>query len=395
MRSLKRATYVMIGGFLGAGKSTAIARLARRLTDSGLRVGLITNDQGAGLVDTSSLRAQGFQVEEIAGGCFCCRFDSLLAAAESLTAATRPDVFLAEPVGSCTDLVATVSYPLRRIYGDQFRVAPLSVLIDPLRALRVLGLDEAARGGRSFSPKVTYIYRKQLEEAELVIINKRDLLDDAQASRLREALASEYPGAEVFEVSARSGDGLDAWFDRLSGAETREERSLEIDYDLYAEGEALLGWLNATVDVAPAGGGLIDGNALLVDLARGLQRRLGARGAEVAHLKMTLLPRAGGRPRARGEPAPAGVGEEIGLVSLVRQDFVPELGQRLAEPIEAGQLVVNLRAEGDPEGLREALLLELESLAARSGVVLALEHADSFRPGRPVPVHRLTASKES
>lgn len=118
------ARYVMIGGFLGAGKTTAVAQLAKHLSESGLRVGLITNDQGRELVDTRMLRSKGFATEEIPGGCFCCRFNSLLDAARRLTAQTRPDVFIAEPVGSCTDLVATVTYPLRRIYGGEFSVRP-------------------------------------------------------------------------------------------------------------------------------------------------------------------------------------------------------------------------------------------------------------------------------
>src|SRR5215475_5229459 len=134
------ARYYMIGGFLGAGKTTAVAALAQHLTQSGRRVGLITNDQGSELVDTAMLRARGFTTEEIPGGCFCCRFNSLVDAAQKLTDATKPDAFVAEPVGSCTDLVATVSYPLRRIYGEQFVIAPLSVLVDPIRARRVLGL---------------------------------------------------------------------------------------------------------------------------------------------------------------------------------------------------------------------------------------------------------------
>jgi len=57
-------------------------------------------------------------------------------------------------VGSCTDLKASVSYPLRRIYGDDFSIAPLAVLIDPVRALRIW--DGA---GKTFSPKVLYIYK--------------------------------------------------------------------------------------------------------------------------------------------------------------------------------------------------------------------------------------------
>src|SRR5437879_12373798 len=170
-RTTNKSRYLMIGGFLGAGKTTAVARLAERLTKQGLRVGLITNDQGSELVDTKMLRSRGFATEEIPGGCFCCRFNSLVDAAKKLTEARRPDVFIAEPVGSCTDLVATVTYPLRRIYGNDYSVAPLSVLVDPVRALRVFGLES----GGNFSGKVRYIYRKQLEEADLIIINKAEL----------------------------------------------------------------------------------------------------------------------------------------------------------------------------------------------------------------------------
>jgi G3E family GTPase len=103
VRRLK-ARYIMVGGFLGAGKTTALDWLARRLSRDGTRLGLITNDQGRNLVDTAMLRSQGFATEEIPGGCFCCRFNSLMEAAEQLTASARPEVFIAEPVGSCTDL---------------------------------------------------------------------------------------------------------------------------------------------------------------------------------------------------------------------------------------------------------------------------------------------------
>src|SRR4026208_2341732 len=101
-----RARYIMIGGFLGPGTTTAVGKLAQKLSKQGRRVGLITNDQGRNLVDTTMLRSQGFATEEIPGGCFCCRFNSLVEASKNLADKTRPDVFIAEPVGSCTDLVA-------------------------------------------------------------------------------------------------------------------------------------------------------------------------------------------------------------------------------------------------------------------------------------------------
>ena len=86
-----KARYIMIGGFLGAGKTTSVVRLAQHLTEQGLKVGLITNDQGSELVDTAMLRSSGFATEEIPGGCFCCRFNSLVDAAHKLSEATRPD----------------------------------------------------------------------------------------------------------------------------------------------------------------------------------------------------------------------------------------------------------------------------------------------------------------
>ncbi len=186
----RKARYIMIGGFLGAGKTTAVAKLAQRLSGQGLRVGLITNDQGRNLVDTAMLRSQGFATEEIPGGCFCCRFNSLVDAAEKLTAQTRPEVFIAEPVGSCTDLVATVTYPLRRLYGENFTVAPVSVMVDPIRALRVFGVEE----GGNFSEKVLYIYNKQVEEADLIVISKCDLLDEARLAAVTGGDGGEVPG---------------------------------------------------------------------------------------------------------------------------------------------------------------------------------------------------------
>src|SRR5262245_64383867 len=114
---MQRMRFVMIGGFLGAGKTTTMARLARFYMDRGERVGLVTNDQAQDLVDTTSLRAQGFAVQEVPGACFCCKFDELVSRAGQLQQSERPDVILAEPVGSCTDLVATVVQPLKDLYA--------------------------------------------------------------------------------------------------------------------------------------------------------------------------------------------------------------------------------------------------------------------------------------
>jgi G3E family GTPase len=366
-----RARYIMIGGFLGAGKTTAVGKLAQRLASQGLRVGLITNDQGRNLVDTAMLRSQGFATEEIPGGCFCCRFNSLVDASQRLTEATRPEVFIAEPVGSCTDLAATVTYPLRRLYDDNFTVAPISVLVDPIRAERVFGL---AKGG-SFSEKVLYIYGKQVEEADLVVISKCDLLDEARLKALQKAIAAKYPKKEILAVSARDGTNLDDWFARITSAEQSASTAMKVDYQVYADGEALLGWLNCTVQLSAKKP--FDSEKFLTALAREIQKRLRKEKAEVAHLKMTLSPE-------------ATVAGEIAAVNLVRNDFVPELSYRLNEPVKSGQLIINLRAEAAPDVLGTTVREGLAGAAQKfPGLQATLDHLEHFRPGKPTPTHRI------
>src|SRR5438874_1229197 len=172
---MQRIRFVMVGGFLGAGKTTTLARLARHYMSQGKRVGIVTNDQAQDLVDTNSLRAQGFSVAEVAGACFCCKFDELVARTGDLEEDQRPDVILAEPVGSCTDLVATVVQPLKALYPGRFQVAPYSVLFKPSHGLRILRNESAG-----FSPKAAYIFRKQLEEADAIVINRADELQPSE-----------------------------------------------------------------------------------------------------------------------------------------------------------------------------------------------------------------------
>ena len=50
-----------------------------------------------------------------------------------LIASGTVDTIIAEAVGSCTDLQATVVRPLRKYHGDQFSVAPLTTIVDPHR----------------------------------------------------------------------------------------------------------------------------------------------------------------------------------------------------------------------------------------------------------------------
>ncbi len=360
--------YILLGGFLGAGKTTAALALARRLTNQGRRVGLITNDQSHGLVDTERMRAAGYVVEEITGGCFCCRFDALVDSTTALLDQGAPEVLIAEPVGSCTDLQATVTYPLRQLYGEQFTIAPLSVVVDPHRCAAVLGVW----GDRAFSDKVEYVYLKQLEEADIVVVHKSDMLSKAQCDRLVAAIRSRFPDAAVHVASSISGEGVDPWYEAMLTGELGRAATMDIDYDIYAEGEARLGWVNSSgevTDLRP-----FDGNELLLSLCGRLAQRLDRVGAPIAHLKATLAP---------------SDREDLGAVSITATGAAPSFTSRLAAPVERGELVVNLRAEGDPEVLERELCDEIDALPQ----TFELRERAAFRPARPVPTHRMASAE--
>ena len=123
------------------------------------------------------LAEEGYTVDLCTGGEDCL--------AQAGSGPVLVDVILAEPVGSCTDLVATVVQPIKDLYGGQLEVAPYAVLFKPSHGLKILRNEKA--GG--FSPKAAYIFRKQLEEADAILVNRNfDLWlvdpDDGAATRV-------------------------------------------------------------------------------------------------------------------------------------------------------------------------------------------------------------------
>jgi hypothetical protein len=159
----------------------------------------------------------------------------------------------------------------------------------------------------------------------------------------------------------------------MSGEQARRN-PMAVDYEVYAEGEALLGWLNATVSLKSDDE--FDANAFLKKLATNVQGRLQVAGAEIAHFKMTFSP-------------DDGIAGELASINLVRSDYIAELGMELDEPTTGGQLIINLRAEADPASLMESVKAALDQVKTNFfGLQATLEHEEHFRPGKPVPTHR-------
>jgi len=357
--------YLMLGGFLGAGKTTTLARLAGEYRQQGLNVGIVTNDQAEDLVDTGMLRGLGYAVEEVAGACFCCNFDELMDRMKNLEAADRPDIILAEPVGSCTDLVATVIQPLKHLFQTEFVIAPYAVILKPSHGRKILGAKERT----GFSPKAEYILLKQLEEADAVLINRCDELSDDEANQLEQLIRERHLDTPVLRISAKTGSGFPGLVEFLDQQGDFGRKILDIDYDVYAEGEAELGWLNCSVRVLAQADISLD-EVLLQTVSR-LREQLLADDAEPAHLKAIALWEG-----------------FFGVANLISSDSPVQLSLASGQSGQQFDLVVNARVACDPESLEKHVRQVLDQLAGELGATLEYRQVRSFRPGRPVPTHR-------
>ena len=348
----RRPWIVLVCGFLGSGKTSLILAAARVLEQRGLRCAVILNDQGDELVDTRHADAQGMIAREVTGGCFCCRFSGLMEAIEELRP-RLPDVIFAEPVGSCTDISATVIGPLREQY-DRCRVAPFTVLADRRRAAELL--SEQADSDMAF------LFRKQLQEADLVCMSKADLYPESGG----------VGGLEARWLSAKTGQGVEAWLDEiLFGSLEAGRRMLDIDYARYARAEAALAWLNLSFTletVVPASPALTIGPFL-----DGLTAALTAAGIPIIHLKIF-----DGSASGWVKAAECGNGEEPSVE-----------GNLDASPAGRHELLMNLRAKGEPGLVRRVVEEQLRQLQGRLTEVCLR----CFSPAAPRPERRVTRAQ--
>jgi hypothetical protein len=307
----------VVGGFLGAGKTTLILKAARILRARGVPVAAVLNDQSHGLVDTELARRDGVPADEVGGGCFCCRFPDLIDALDRLES-YAPEVIFAEAVGSCADIVATTLRPLLRDYGSRYRVAPLTVLIHECP-------DD---------PELRFLFDLQTAEADFTIDR-----------------------------------GIDpaAWLDMLlSDGVVPAGNVIAVDYERYAQAEAALGWLNARATVRP---NVAVPPAMVVGpLVDELDGALTAAGIRIVHLKAIAQSESG-----YVKAALTGNGREP----------VAE-GMLDASPAAEHEILLNLRALGDPERLREIVERAFAAIPAQDLVLRA------FRPAAPVPYQRIS-----
>jgi G3E family GTPase len=291
--------------------------------------------------------------------------------ADSILEEHRADIILAEAVGSCADLSATVYQPLRRFHSHRFDLAPLSVFAD---CQRVAAFFDGADHG--FDESVEYLFAKQLAEADLIVLNKCDLVDPTDRMRLASAIENRVGIGPVHLMSARKAWGISSWVDRLLTTKRTGTRIAEMNYAVYAEAEASLGWLNATVDwTSPSAFSPRDLGTALV---RNVQQKCLGSGARIAHLKLIVATHEGS-----------------GWLAVADCDSQPtwtDFG-KTAE-VQAASGIINARVSTDPSALESIVRGAITCSSRELGIQSSVQDLQAFAPAPPKPLYRFHGTEK-
>ncbi|AKB85006.1 GTP-binding protein [Methanococcoides methylutens] len=215
---------LVVGGFLGSGKTTTIINTGKYLVDKGHKVAIIVNEIGEIGIDGDIINKFGFDTKEITNGCICCSLKmGLRSTVITLYNSYNPDILIIEPTGIAFPNVIKREIELMDL-GEGAEIAPLVTLIDGSRFKHLL-------------KEMKHFSTRQIEDAEILAINKVDLMDNLQIPIIEESVQQLNKKAKVIRISGNDRDEkfydfMDMVFpeeirDGSSGAEIQQTKAAE------------------------------------------------------------------------------------------------------------------------------------------------------------------------
>jgi G3E family GTPase len=179
-----RTPIVLITGSLGSGKTTLLRHI---LANTRERLAIVMNEFGEVAVDSRVIAGKAVQMVELTGGCVCCSLTGELdTAIDEIIATAHPDRIVLEATGvaEADALVYEVQDFLPRV-----RLDGVIALVDAHAAITY--------------PQVGYTERSQLEVADVVLINKMDLVTTEELDQVRAKVKRYNP--EAVQISTIQG----------------------------------------------------------------------------------------------------------------------------------------------------------------------------------------------
>lgn len=186
---------IIIGGFLGSGKTTTILNVGKHLSETGQKVAIIVNEIGEIGIDGDTISSLGIEAKELTSGCICCTLKiDMQFTLSDLAREFKPDIILIEPTG--------IAFP-KQIKDD---LAQMDISnIPDMSFAPIVNLVDADRFNTEIKQIPKFIVT-QLKDAEIVGINKTDMAGKDRIKEVRATIKNINPEATILEFSARNND---------------------------------------------------------------------------------------------------------------------------------------------------------------------------------------------
>ena len=321
---MDKIRFMVVSGFLGAGKTTTMIALAEHMNKTFGETAIIANDLGANLVDTNLTQTSGCTVAEIASGCICYQMDNTVDQIRRLRDKDGAVFVMSDIPGCGVGALDHVYHRLATDNADEFTLSPFTVVVDPERLRMIM----PERADINLPEELVYLLKLQLEEADLVVLNKADLLAPEDVERYVDFLHAACPDIPVMVISALERTGIEELADFIATHETALKNFSVRNNQEFADAEAKLTWYNRRLYLKTNDGGKIDCNAVVDDLIESIRMGLIEKKRNVPHLKTF---------------ATSGNGD-FNKASLIGVDYDVEYAQQFLRPHKNLRMIVNARA---------------------------------------------------
>lgn len=321
---MDKIRFMVVSGFLGAGKTTTMIALAEHLGKTYGETAIIANDLGANLVDTNLAQTSGCTVAEIASGCICYQMDNTIDQIRRLRDKDGAVFVMSDIPGCGVGALDHVYHRLARDCADEFTLSPFTVVVDPERLRMIM----PERADINLPEELVYLLKLQLEEADLVVLNKADLLERSDIDRYVDFLKAACPDIPVIVISALQKTNIAELADFVTAHQTQLKNFSVRNNKEFEDAEAKLTWYNRRLYLKTKDGSKIDCNAVVEDLIEAVRMGLIERKRNVPHLKTF---------------ATSGNGD-FNKASLIGVDYDIEYAQQLLRPHKNLRMIINARA---------------------------------------------------
>lgn len=208
---------LVIAGFLGSGKTTLLLAVAKAVSESGRKMVIIENEVGEVGVDDALLAGEGFEVREIFSGCICCSLRAdLIGTLLEIEREYNPDMVILEPSG-----IASPRQVMSALlgYGGEINRKHVAVIVDAERYRKVINADIP-------------IVKDGIQGADILVINKTDLVSREELNMLEEDLKQIRPELKILRVSAKDNINVDKLLAEFLAAPESEKKADKVYFSL-------------------------------------------------------------------------------------------------------------------------------------------------------------------